>query len=202
VVAVNEDGTGGRRFGQSPIFRTEFVETMMKTLIKAAVAATVATGLFASPALAANSATAPFTAKAKIVKPLTLTKAFDLDFGTITMGPLLDATGSKVVVGRTGGATTSCGTNLTCSPNPVPASFDVTGVALQQLNISLSNVPGGLINTADATKSVAFTVDPDTTVTLDTAGAGNFDIGGSITVTSATADGDYKNTVDVTVAYQ
>jgi len=55
----------------------------MKTLIKAAVAATVATGLFASPALAANTATAPFTAKAKIVKPLTLTAAGTLDFATI-----------------------------------------------------------------------------------------------------------------------
>jgi hypothetical protein len=200
VVAVNEDGTGGRQFGQSPIFRTELVETNMKTLTKAALAATVATGLFASPALAANSATAPFTAKAIIVKPLTLTNTAPLDFGTITLGA--GVTSSNVVVGRTGGsATTSCGANLTCSA-PSAATFDVTGVAAQQLNISLTNVPGGLINSVDATKSVAFSPDPDATVTLDSLGKGSFDIGGAITVLASTVDGAYSNTMDVTVTYQ
>ena len=53
----------------------------MKTMFKAALAATVATGLFASPAMAANSATKPFTATAKIVKPLTLVNTSLLDFG-------------------------------------------------------------------------------------------------------------------------
>ena len=172
----------------------------MKTLIKAALAATVATGLFAAPAMAANSDTKPFTAKAKILKPLTLTKATDLDFGTITMGAAL--TSSNVVVGRSGGvAVTSCGANLTCTA-PVAASFDVTGVALQQLGIALTNVPATLVHTIDATKSVAFSVDPDTSVTLDSAGLGAFDIGGAITVLAATADGDYSGTVDVTVSYQ
>ncbi len=172
----------------------------MKTLTKAALAVTVATGLFAGPAFAANTATAPFTAKATIVKPLTLVKATDLDFGTITMGAGL--TSSNVVVGRTGGtATTSCGTNLTCSA-PTAASFDVTGVALQQLDVALSNVPATLVHTTDATKSVSFSADPDATVTLDGDGLGSFDIGGSITVLAATADGDYSGTVDVTVSYQ
>ena len=171
----------------------------MKTLIKAAVAVTVATGLFAAPAFAANSASAPFTAKAKILKPLTLVKATDLDFGTITMGAALVS--SNVVVGRSGGASTSCGANLICSA-PTAASFDVTGVALQQLNIALSGVPATLVNTVDATKSVAFSVDPDTSVTLSSAGLGSFDIGGSITVASTTADGDYSGVVNVTVSYQ
>ena len=170
----------------------------MKTLTKAALAATVATGLFASPALAANTATAPFTAKAKIVKPLTLTKNADLDFGTITMGAGLSS--SNVVVGRTGGATTSCGANLTCT-TPTAAAFGVTGVASQQLNITLSAVTT-LVNTLDNTKNVTFSADPDTTVTLDSAGAGTFDIGGSITVLGSTVDGDYSNTVNVTVSYQ
>jgi Domain of unknown function (DUF4402) len=171
----------------------------MKTLIKAALAATVATGLFASPALAANTATAPFTAKAKILKPLTLTKAADLDFGTITMGAAL--TSSNVVVGRSGGAATACGANLTCSA-PTAAVFNATGVALQQLNVTLTNVPATLVNTVDSTKSVAFSVDPDATVSLDALGAGSFDIGGSITVLASTPDGQYNGTVDVTVSYQ
>jgi hypothetical protein len=176
----------------------------MKTMIKAALAATVATGLFAAPALAANSATAPFTAKAKIMKPLTLVNDTPLDFGTITMGAGL--TSSNVVIGRTGGsATTSCGTNLTCVGGAA-ATFTVSGVAGQQLNITLSGVPGGLLNTADNTKSVGFTPDPDTTVTLGTGatdlGIGKFDIGGAITVLASTVDGTYENTMNVTVAYQ
>ena len=170
----------------------------MKTMFKAALAATVATGLFASPALAANSATAPFTAKAKIVKPLTLTNAGDLDFGTITMGAALSS--SNVVVGRSGGtAITSCGTNLTCTA-PTAASFNVTGVALQTLNVTLGPVTP-LVNSGDNTKTVTFSADPDPTVSLDATGAGSFDIGGSITVLAATADGDYTGTVNVTVAY-
>ena len=172
---------------------------MTKFLTKAALAATVATGLFASPALAANSASAPFIAKAKIVKPLTLVKATDLDFGTITMGAAL--TSSNVVVARSGGsAATSCGANLTCTA-PVAASFNVTGVALQQLDVSVGTfLP--LRNTADLTKTVALSVDPDLTVTLNSTGAGSFDIGGSITVTAGTADGDYTSSVPVTVSYQ
>jgi Domain of unknown function (DUF4402) len=191
------------RVAGSPVNRRLFNyrtsgDLFMKTVLKAALTATLATGLFATPALAANSATAPFTAKAKILKPLTLTKTSDLDFGTITLGAALSS--SNVVVGRSGGATTSCGTNLTCSA-PTAAAFSVSGVALQQLNVALSNVPATLVNTVDATKSVAFSVDPDASVTLDSLGAGAFDIGGSITVLSSTADGVYNGTVDVTVSY-
>jgi hypothetical protein len=171
---------------------------MMKILTKAALAATVATGLFAAPAFAANSDMKPFTAKATIIKPLTLTNTGDLDFGTITMGAALSS--SNVVVGRSGGvATTSCGANLTCSA-PSAATFGVTGVALQTLNVTLGTV-SPLVNTSDNTKTVSFSADPDATVSLDAAGAGSFDIGGSITVLAATADGNYTGTVDVTVAY-
>jgi hypothetical protein len=172
---------------------------MTKFLTKAALAATIATGLFVSPALAANTATAPFVAKAKILKPLTLVKATDLDFGTITMGAALSS--SNVVVARSGGsAATACGANLTCTV-PTAGSFDVTGVAFQQLNVTIGTfLP--LRNTADLTKTVSLSIDNDATVTLDNAGLGSFDIGGSITVLAATADGDYTSTVPVTVTYQ
>ena len=59
----------------------------MKTLTKAALAATVATGLFASPAFARQHRDRRFTANATIVKPLTHGQVNDLDFGTITMLP-------------------------------------------------------------------------------------------------------------------
>jgi hypothetical protein len=170
----------------------------MKTLFKAAVAATVATGLFAAPAFAANSDTKPFTATAKIVKPLTLTLTnTGLDFGTIAMGNAL--TSSNVTVDQAGTAPT-CGTNLTCS-TPTPAKFTVTGVGTQTLLVDLGTPPTKLLNTLDNTKFVTFAVDAPGTVAL-TAGSGSFGIGGLITVASTTIDGDYSATMNVTVSYQ
>lgn len=169
----------------------------MNILSKAALAATVATALVATPAFAANSDVKPFTATAKIVKPLILTKVKDLDFGTITMGNAL--TSSNVTVDQAGTAPT-CGANLTCSA-PTAASFTVAGVGTQTLTVSLGTPPTKLVNTLDDTKSVPFTVDAPATVSL-TSGSGSFGIGGLITVASGTVDGDYSATMNVTVSYQ
>ena len=118
----------------------------MKTMFKAALAATVATGLFASPAFAANTAAAPFVAKATIVKPLTIVKNFDLDFGTITMGPSLNT--QTVSVNQDN--TTACGgTDLTCSfPTQAAATFTVTGVGTQTLLVDLGTPPTALKDAA------------------------------------------------------
>lgn len=167
---------------------------MTKFLTKAVLAATVATGLFASPALAAD--TERFTATARIVSPLTLTKNADLNFGTITM--LSGLTSSDVTVGQdsTGDA---CGANLACT-TPSPASFDVAGSVNQGVTITLDMPanPGLLVNGA---ASVAFAADAPASVLLDSLGEASFTIGGTITVTSATTDGTYSNDIDVTVEY-
>lgn len=169
---------------------------MTKFLTKAALAATVATGLFASPALAADTKT--FTATARIVSPLTLTKNADLNFGTITKLPAL--TSSTVVVGRAGGGTTACGANLTCTA-PSPANFSVTGSVGQELTVTTS----ALAVLTSGTNTVNFAIDAPALVNLAPAGVGggtvSFDIGGMITVDSTTADGTYTGTVDVTVEY-
>jgi hypothetical protein len=167
---------------------------MTKFVRLAALAASAA--LLATPALAANSDSKPFTAKAKIVKPLVLTNDTDLDFGVITMGSTL--TSANVVIGRTGGtATTSCGTGLTCLGGSA-AGFTVAGVALQGLDVDVV-APATLDDAFGNT--VAFSVDAPATLTLDDKGDATFDIGGSITVAASTVDGDYSNTVDVTVSY-
>jgi hypothetical protein len=172
---------------------------MMKTMFKAALAATVATGLFAAPAFAANSDTKPFTATAKIVKPLTLVNTVDLDFGTITMLPALSST--VVTVGRTGGAASVCDTTVVTCSAPTAAVFTVSGVALQTLNVTVASTPAVLTNTVDSTKTVPFSADPDATVALNASGAGSFDIGGAVTVAATTAEGTYSADIDVTVAY-
>ena len=174
---------------------------MTKFLTKAALAATVATGLFASPALAAD--TEAFTATARIVSPLTLTNVNDLNFGTITKLPGLPVAGQAVVVGRSGGsAATSCGANLLCT-TPTVASFNVSGSIGQGLTVTTSAVTS--LGRVGGGGSVAFAADAPGTVALAGPGVGagtaSFEIGGSITVSSATPDGSYTADVDVTVEY-
>ena len=169
---------------------------MTKFLTKAALAATVATGLFATPALAAD--TERFTATARIVSPLALTKIVDLNFGTITKLPGLVSSG--VSVGRVGGGANVCGANLNCTA-PTPARFSVSGSVGQGLTVTtspLAVLTSGL-NTVD------FVIDAPAAVALagpgPSAGTVSFEIGGTITVRTATADGTYSGDVDVTVEY-
>jgi len=169
---------------------------MTKFLTKAALAATLATGLIAAPALAANSDAKPFTATAKIVKPLTLTKVTDLDFGTITMLPAL----SSQTVSVNPDNTTSCGgANLSCSfPAQAAASFTIAGTGNQSLTVDLGTPPTELSDGLG--NVVSFTVDaPASTALVD--GVGSFGVGGDIVVASSTADGTYTADLEVTVSY-
>ena len=79
--------------------------------------------------------------------------------------------------------------------------LDTSPVVAEEPSLNAQPLDATLVNTSDSTKSVAFSVDPDATVTLNASGLGSFDIGGSITVLSSTVDGDYAGTVDVTVSY-
>ncbi len=60
-----------------------------------------------------------------------------------------------------------------------------------------------MINQGDPTKTLLLVVDSPESVTLTSSGApGNiFNLGGSITLDSTTADGTYAGTFDVTVDY-
>lgn len=171
---------------------------MTKFLTKAALAATVA--LFATPVLAAQAGKSNFDAKAKIVKPVTLTKVTDLDFGTTTMNPAL--TSATVTVSDATGATAVCSsTDLSCTGG-FPASFTLTsGVQGQTVLITFDTPPTKLDHTTLTGKSVPFSLDAVENVLLDSNGAGKFNVGGTITVTSATADGDYKALVNIVANY-
>jgi len=61
-----------------------------------------------------------------------------------------------------------------------------------------------LTNQADSTQTLRMTVDKPDSVTLTSSGQPgvNFDVGGSITLSSSAADGDYVGTMNVTVDYQ
>ena len=170
----------------------------MKTMFKAALAATVATGLFASPAFAApNTDSADFTANAKIVKAVTIVNNFDLDFGTITMLNTLTSQTVKVSQLNVG---TCGGPDLSCSfPTQAAATFTVTGVPTQTLDVDLV-APGTL--TDGLGNSVTFRPDAPATVLVPAAGTVDFAIGGEIDVLAATKDGTYSGDLTVTVTNQ
>lgn len=174
---------------------------MTKFLTKAALAATVATGLFASPALATPAGTGSFDAKAVIVKPVTLTKVDDLDFGTTVMNSSL--TSATVTVGDAAASVAVCSDTvmLTCSGGQ-PAAFTLTsGVRGQTVLITFDNAPTQLNHATIIGSSVPFSLDAVEDVLLDTNGEGSFNVGGQITVAAGTDDGVYKATVDVVANY-
>ncbi len=170
---------------------------MTKFLTKSVLAASVL--VFATPVFALPADQANFIARTKIVKPVTLTKVTDLDFGTTTMNPTL--TSATVTVGDQTGSTAVCSsTQLTCSGG-FPASFTLSsGVGGQTVQISFDTPPTTLLH-SNQSDTVAFSLDAVEDVVLDTTGAGEFNIGGKITVLAGTADGDYNATVNIVANY-
>lgn len=173
---------------------------MTKFLTKAALAATVATGLFAAPAFAAPAGNEDFTARARIVKPVTIANLTDLDFGTVTMNTSIV---SEVVnVGNGATDTAVCGSaQLTCSGASGSADFTLSGgVANQAVALSYNAAPTVLTH-SNGTNTVPFRLNSIANVTLDPTGAGEFSVGGRITVATATVDGDYSAVVNVVANY-
>jgi hypothetical protein len=153
--------------------------------------------LIASPALAATQNAA---VSATVLKPLTLEALQSLDLGTITLGA---GTWSGATVGISRAGVFSCTTTkLICTGAPRVARYKVTGSNKQVVRITAPSVT--LVNQADPTKTLVMTVDSPGTVTLTSSGqpGNNFDLGGTLTLSSATATGDYPGTFNVTVDYQ
>lgn len=172
----------------------------MKTMIKAALAATVATGLFAAPALAAAPATGKFNATAKIVKPVTMARVDDLDFGTTTMLAALDT--ATVTVAASTGALAKCSdtTKLSCSGGK-PALFNLSGgVGGQTIQISYTNEPTVLTHT-DGLTTVGLDLATVSNIQLAADGTGSFHVGGEITVKDTTIDGVYSSVVNIEANY-
>ena len=159
-----------------------------------------AAGLFvAVPAVAAPvGATPPATATARIVRPLTLTKNTNLDFGTIVLSAV---TGNNTVSLDTANALTcGGGSELVCSGTTTVANFTVKGTNNQTVKI----LTAASTLTGSVSGSLTFTPAAAATVALGATGATtgvNFNVGGAIVIGTATAEGVYTGTMDVTVDY-
>jgi uncharacterized protein DUF4402 len=159
--------------------------------------AAACSGGLAAPALAVTQSAA---VKVTVVKPLTLTALQNLDLGTIT---LAGGVWSSATVGISRSGVLSCASaNLVCSGATQVARYKITGTNRQVVLISAPNVT--LTNQSDSSQTLTMVVDGPSSVTLTSSGQPGVDVdlGGSITLSSSTADGTYSGTMNVTVEYQ
>ena len=169
----------------------------MTKFVRLTAAAAVATLFAATPTLAAPvAATTPATAKAQVVKPLTLTAKTNLDFGTVLLSSVVVGTTYTVALTSTGALT--CTSGLTCASTGTPATFNVTGS-----NNQLVKIYTAASNFSNGTTTLQVTPSAAASVTLTNSGAPglDFNVGASFPITSTTTDGVYTGNLNVTVDY-
>ena len=152
----------------------------------------VAAAVMASPATAAQT-TAVTTVN--VVKPVSLAKLQDMDFGTLTFGGFTG--GRTIVVSRAGAIT--CAVDIVCSGAARQARFSVAGS--NKLTVLLTYSGGTLSNGTDW---IPFTANGPATITMPNSGSQgiSFDVGGSLSINSALVGGIYSGTMTVTADYQ
>lgn len=136
---------------------------------------------------------------AQVVKPLTLKWEQDLNLGSILLAPG-SWSGATVAISQAG-ILTCTDARLTCTGLAQPARYRATGSNRMVVRISAPNVT--LVNQSDPSQTLVIAVDRPQSVTLTSSGApGNiFNLGGSIALSSSTAEGVYVGTFNVTVDY-
>lgn len=164
---------------------------MKNNMLKAVIAGSLVAS-FAMGSSAAQAATASATAKAKILRQVTVTNTTDLQFGTIVSG-----TAASTVVISTAGART-CGTGLFCSSTFSAAGFNVTGTSGQVVTVT---IPTSVTLQSGTNSMTADLASSDATLTLAN-NAGSFSVGGTLNVGANQSDGDYEGTFNAVVNYQ
>jgi len=139
------------------------------------------------------------TGAATVLRPLTLQKKSDLDFGNVIGSA---AAGTAVLNPLTGAVTATGGVTRA---GGIPSAARFTGAASDGpvVNIKLPNQPV-LLTRVGGTQTVslsAFTLDgPDKRV-MGTAPSFDFAVGGTVTIPANPVAGDYVGTFPVTVQY-
>ena len=141
--------------------------------------------------------TAP-AAEAALLRPLTLTKLNDLDFGYLGV----TANGTAIINPVTDALTTTGGV-LSLGGTPRAATF--RGVA-QGSAVVIIRVPNGGINLVrvGGTETIllnAFTLDGQSKRAMAQAGIFDFKVGATLRPTAGQADGLYTGTFEVTIQY-
>ena len=147
----------------------------------------------------AEAVTQNASVNASVTRPLTLSAQQNLDLGTITLMPG-SWSGATAGISRSGVVT--CNPNLICAGAPTVARFKVTGS--NKMVVLITAPSATLVNQADASQKLTLTIDSPGQVTLTSSGepGNNFNLGGSLTLSSSTPAGTYSGTLQVTVDYQ
>jgi hypothetical protein len=163
-----------------------------RTLLFAAAA--IAATAVASSAFAQASASASATASVTVISPITITPTGSLNFGRV----VLDGSGTDAVItvdpGGTAPSSIAHATEVAGGSISTP-SFHVGGQSGQAYNIVLTPSFTG------ATLSALKTSFASNALT-STVGAGDFTVGGTLTVPATTTPGTLSGSVGVTVTYQ
>lgn len=177
----------------------------MKKLFLAAAAmaaVTAATPAFAQATTPVGATTKPST-NARLIKPLTLERVTDLNFGTIVMGTLANPE-TVSIAAAAGTPAIVCGSSgqLACSGARSAAQYRVTGTQGQTVNVTSVQATYPLTGSNGGT--LTFTPSFPSTVQVDNSGNPGklFEVGGSIVVSPTTPDGVYTGSIDIQVAYQ
>jgi hypothetical protein len=162
-------------------------------------AAVLGAALFgASPALAADSA--PMTSTALLLKPLTLTKLSDLDFGTI----IPSGAGDFVTINAVTGARTSPTANLVPTGPGKRARFASSGVNNVLVFLELSPPPYAALTNAAGNKLKVEYINldgPGVRILTPASQVFFVGIGGEIFVRSNQEDGAYTGSFTLTANY-
>ena len=173
--------------------------------LKICLAALAATVVMASPAFA-QQASASAQARGLVLAPLTLSKALDLDFGTVSSDPTTPGTVVVDVTNAASPARTFTG-GVTLVPSVwQPAEFDGAGEPGRVVDVTL-NPPASLSDGSGHSVTVNSMVldtcnclaDPRT---VDGAGAFKVYVGGDFAIGANQASGLYTASFDVTADYQ
>jgi hypothetical protein len=160
----------------------------------------VAAALFMSASAALPAATPPTEANgtAILLRPLTLLKVDDMEFGGLTVA----AAGTAVidpatnVMTTTGGVIAMTGTRHAALFAGAASGGAVVNIKIPKNPISLTRVGG----TETMTLS-NFTLDGPTKRVMAKSGSYQFRVGGTLTVAANQVPGDYVGTFDVTAQY-
>jgi hypothetical protein len=182
------------------------MNTKMNKLAVALVSVITLGGLGAN----AYAASADTTVTATVVTPITIAKVYDLSFGKFAA-----MAGGTLKVDPNGSVTATTVKQVSTTPTPKAALFNVFGDALNTYAITISDaslVLAGSANPTAPTESMALvTVStlnaPGTSTSkhtagqLDGTGTQPIYVGGTLTVDAAQKPGAYSGTVTVTVDY-
>ena len=168
---------------------------LLRFLVAFAVAALFMPAVASAAPLAAP---APPSASASLLKPLTLTRLADMDFGNLAVAgagtAVIDAVTDTMAT--TGAVTRAGGSPRAALFRGVAQGSSVVIIRIPTRSVTLTRAGGSETMILDN-----FTLDGQSKRTMAQAGVFDFKVGGTLRVAAGQVEGLYSGTFDVTIQY-